>query len=87
VTPLFRYDKPGAGVVLYPDRLEITTGALWKKQTHTVLLKSVTGVSVEGMGGHILRIDTAGASYRATVGVGVGNQLRERILDELSRRG
>ena len=42
----FRYEKPGARIAIYPDRLEMTTGFLWAKKTHVVPLRAVIGVSV-----------------------------------------
>lgn len=63
----------------------MTIGRLWKKTTHTVPLKAVVGVSVEGVGGARLRIDTAGRAYILPVGIGVGTKIRERILEAMSR--
>lgn len=82
---LFHYDKPGARVALYPDRLELTTGVLWAKKTHTILLRAVTGVSVMGTGGHTLRVEAGGRAYDVEVGVGAASKIRERILAVLPR--
>jgi hypothetical protein len=82
---LFRYDKPGARIAIYEDHLEMTTGMLWSKRVHTVPLSAVVGVSVEGVGGARLRIDTPGRAYVLPVGIGVAAKIRDRILEVLSR--
>src|SRR5687767_3747709 len=76
----FRYDKLGAGVVVFEDRLELTIGILWQKKTHTIPLHAVVGVSVEGLGGKTLIVETAGRSYAVAVGIGAAAKIRERIL-------
>lgn len=81
---LYRYDKPGARVAIYSDRLELTTGMLWAKRTHTVLLRAVTGISVFGVGGHTLRIETPGRSFDVEVGIGAASKLREKILEVMA---
>jgi hypothetical protein len=81
----FRYDKPGARIAIYPDRLEMTTGFLWAKKTHVVPLRAVTGISVAGLGGKTLRIETAGRAYDLEVGVGVAAKIRQRIIEALPR--
>jgi hypothetical protein len=80
---IFKYDKPGARVTIFGNRLELTTGMLWAKRTHTVLLRSITAVSVIGAGGHTLRVQTAGGHYDVEVGIGAASKLRQRILDLL----
>ena len=82
---LFRYDKPGARIAIYADRLEMTTGVLWAKKSHTVPLRAVTGVSVAGLGGNTLRIETAGRAYDLGVGVGVAGKIRQKIIEALPR--
>lgn len=81
---LFRYDKPGARIAIYGDRLEMTTGVLWAKKTHVVPLRAVTGVSVAGVGGSTLRIETAGRAYKLDVGVGVAGKIRQKIIEALA---
>ena len=81
----FRYDKPGARIAIYPDRLEMTTGVLWAKKTHVVPLWAVTGVSVAGLGGKTLTIETSGRAYALEVGVGAAAKIREKIVQALSR--
>jgi hypothetical protein len=80
---LFRYNKPGARIAIFSDRLEMTTGVLLGKKSHTVPLRAVTGVSVEGFGGSTLRVHTPGGSFALGVGVGVGEKIRQRILTAL----
>jgi hypothetical protein len=80
---LFRYDKPGARVALFADRLELTRGMLWAKKSHVVLLRAITGVSVVGFAGSILRIETAGGFYDVEVGIGAAAKIRDRILNAL----
>ena len=80
---LHRYDKPGARIAIYADRLEMTTGVLWAKKTHIVPLRAVTGVSVAGVGGSTLRIETAGRAYDLAVGVGAAGKIREKIIEAL----
>ena len=77
---LHRYDKPGARIAIYADRLEMTTGVLWAKKTHIVPLRAVTGVSVAGVGGSTLRIETAGRAYDLAVGVGAAGKIIEALL-------
>lgn len=81
---LYRYNKPGARVVIYSDRLELTTGVLWAKRTHTVLGSAITGISVLGFGGKTLRIQTAGRAYDLEVGVGAASRIRDEILGALA---
>ena len=80
---LFRYDKLGAKIAIYADRLEMTTGVLWAKKTHVVPLRAVTGVSVAGVGGSRLRIETAGRAYELAVGVGAAGKIRQKIIEAL----
>jgi hypothetical protein len=82
---LFRYDNAGATLVAHPDRLEMTAGLLWKKQTHVVSLRAVTGLSVHGVEGHTLRVETAGRAYELPVGVGVAGSIRDELLKILPR--
>jgi hypothetical protein len=81
----FRYDKPGATIAIYPDRLEMTTGFLWARKTHVVPLRAVTGVSVAGVGGSRLLVETAGRAYELAVGVGAAGKIRLKIVEALPR--
>jgi hypothetical protein len=81
----FRYEKPGTRIAIYPDRLEMTTGFLWAKKTHVVPLRAVIGVSVTGLGGKTLTIETSGRAYALEVGVGVAAKIRQRIVEVLPR--
>ena len=76
----YRYDKPGACIAIFDDRLELTTGILWKKRVHSVPLGAVVGVSVIGLGGSTLVVQTSGGPYRLDVGVGAAAKIRDRIL-------
>jgi hypothetical protein len=78
-----RYSKPGTSIVLYPDRLELTTGLLRASETHVVPLREIAGVSVEGALGYRLRIDTASRSYRVDAGIGAAARLRQAILEAM----
>lgn len=78
---LFRYNKPGARLVAYHDRLELETGMLLSKKTHTIPWSAVSGYSVEGFGGSKLVIQTAGRRYQLDVGIGAANKIRRRLLD------
>lgn len=82
---LRRYPKPGARVVLYANRLEVTTGILWNKRTHTIPLRAITSVSVQGLGGNLLMIGTAGGVIRVAVGVGAAENLRRAIVEALPK--
>lgn len=77
---LFRYDKPGSRLVAYEDRLELTTGVLWRKKSHTLPRSAVTGLSVEGAGGSKLVIQTPGRRYELAVGIGAAEKIRTRLL-------
>lgn len=81
---LYRYDKPGARVAIYADSVELTTGILWAKRTHVVLLRAVTGVSVFGLGGKTLRVQTAARAYDLEVGVGAASKIREHIMEAIA---
>ena len=81
--PLFHYDKPGARVAIFSNRLELTTGVLWSKKTYTVLLRAITAISVLGAGGHTLRVETSGGHVDVEVGIGAAAKIRQRILDVL----
>ena len=80
---LYRYNKPGAWVAIFPDRIELTRGMLWAKKTHTILIGAVSGLSVLGFGGSILRIEAGGRYYDVEVGIGAASKIRERILSAL----
>jgi hypothetical protein len=84
---LFRYDKPGARLEAFEDRLELTTGVLLGKRKHMVPRDAVTGISVEGVGGSTLVIQTPGRRYELKVGIGAGEKIRLRLLPFLSQRG
>ena len=83
---LYRYDKPGARVVAYRDRLELETGMLLARKTHTVPWSAVTGYSVEGFGGSKLVIQTAGRRYQLDVGIGAASKIRRRLLETQSEQ-
>ena len=61
----------------------MTTGVLWAKKSHVVPLRAVTGVSVAGVGGSTLRVETAGRAYKLDVGVGAAAKIRQKIIEAL----
>jgi hypothetical protein len=81
----FAYNKPGARVRASEERLELVTGVLLGKKTHTLPWGAVTGVSVEGPGGSRLVVSTAGRQYRLHVGVGAGAKIRDRLMPFIER--
>lgn len=80
MTVHFSYDKPGARVRAYEDRLELITGVLLGKKTHVVPWSAVTGLSTEGFGGSKLIVTTTGRRYQLDVGVGAASKIRDRLL-------
>jgi hypothetical protein len=61
-TPLFEYSRHGFRFEVHPGRIEIVEGA-WIKKASTVLTRSITSVSVEGIGKAYLRVQTTGKRH------------------------
>jgi hypothetical protein len=53
--PLFEYSRTGFRFEVHPGRIEIVEGT-WSKKASTLLTKSITSVSVEGIGKSKLRV-------------------------------
>ena len=65
--PLFEYSRTGFRFEVYPGRIEIVDGAFIKKAT-TILARSITSVSVEGIGKAKLRVETTGKRHEWIIG-------------------
>ena len=67
-TPQFEAKRFGFHFQVFPDRVEVREKVGFKNKSATILVRQITGVTVDGIGGSKLKIATAGESYEYTIG-------------------